>query len=36
VQEVHLGKPSPPMEAGLRKCGEDIKRGLRQSVDRTN
>src|ERR1700730_208549 len=24
------------MEADLRKCGEDIKRGLRQSVDRTH
>src|SRR5205807_10565162 len=36
VQEVHLAKSSPAMEADLRKCGEDIKRGLRQSVDRTH
>ena len=36
VQEVHLGKSSPAMEADLRKCGADIKRGLRQSVDRTH
>jgi hypothetical protein len=36
VQEVHLAKSSPAMEADLRKCGEDIKRRLRQSVDRTH
>ena len=35
VQEVHLAKSPPEMEADLRKCGEDIKRGLRQCVDRT-
>src|SRR3984893_6432098 len=35
-QEVHLEKSSPAMEADLRKCGEDIKRGLRQSMDRTH
>lgn len=28
VQEVYLGKPSPAVEADLRQCGEDIKRGL--------
>ena len=27
VQEVYLGKPSPAMEADLRKCREDIKAG---------
>jgi predicted ATPase len=28
LQEVYLGKPSPAVEADLRKCGEDIKPGL--------
>jgi len=36
VQEVHLAKPSSGMEAELRKGGEDFKRRLRQSLDRTN
>ena len=36
VQEVHLAKSSSGMEADLRESGEDIKRRLRQSVDRTN
>ena len=36
VQEVHLAKSSSGMEADLRKGGEDFKRRLRQSVDRTN
>ena len=36
VQEVHLAKPFSGMEANLRKSGEDNKRRLRQSVDRTN
>ena len=36
VQEVHMGQPPPAMETSLRKCREDIKRGLRWSVDRTH
>ena len=36
VQEVHLAKSSSGMEADLRKGGQDFKRRLRQSVDRTN
>ena len=36
VQEVHLAKSPPAMEADLRKRGEDIERRLRQSVDGTN
>src|SRR6516165_566262 len=36
VQEVHLAKSSPTMEEGLRKRGEDIKRGLCQPMDRTH